>query len=538
MTEKTWAGPSVGIWEKAGNWSPRGVPGASDGVEIDFGNDVTLDHAAGPVTIASLSEDGDLTVDTNASLTVTGELSVQGMFQFVEIGNGATANIGTLNFDTGNFDIGQPTSAFASKPVVTVGSITTSGTSDPGNLSLEGGTAAGDVTKLVVHSAAGVGSDGVVNCGVSLDGYSLIAFDSGTINTISRFGSLTLQGTHAFVADTGQTGSNSALVDLSEVDGRLSLYEGATLALAGDLHSDAGGILLSEAPSGGETGGNLTVAGLLTNGDEGFVFVEDGSVCAVGSYTGGGFLKVTTGGALNIGSAAGLGAAGTVTGHVQVVHGLIDFASGEIDTIAKGGSLNLIGDDAFVTNGGQTTTNAALTGLKRIQGAFGIGQGVEVAVAGPLNVSGLVLVGVQSVLSVAKSLFSTGRIVVNGSAGSTLDVKGLTSDIGTIVVGGSATFEGGIKGDAKLDFDNGNGNATVGYGPKSQFSVLDFGTGSTLDLRNEAVQHLSYDGATLSLDLASGQTQQIEFSGTFSGLGFKRDGHGGTEIFATSSHSQ
>ncbi len=46
---------------------------------------------------------------------------------------------------------------------------------------------------------------------------------------------------------------------------------------------------------------------------------------------------------------------------------LVEFASGEITTIAANGALRLFGADAFVADASDTTSNSALTGLATVE---------------------------------------------------------------------------------------------------------------------------------------------------------------------------
>lgn len=513
MAQKVWIGPDNGLWGNADDWSPRGVPGASDQVTIDQGY-CQLDDNAGAVTIASLELSHYLAIEPATSFTVTGECNIGGPSASLILLDDADADFGSLNTAGSAIDIAGGT--------LTVDRFVDSGTDARTTVTVEGDAQTVDPGKLVIHSTAGLGARGVVDCDVELTGHALIQFDSGSIQTISGSGTLGIAGPYAFVAVAGQTTTNSALRNLSEIDGKLYLDDTAA-ALAGDL-TVGGSTYLSHA--------NLNIAGDLTIDQQGQLLMES-SGCNAGAYSGDGHLILRSS-AAEIDTSAGLGGEGTVTGHVQLGHSSINFASGGIDTIAKGGGLYLVGNDASIGDGPHSLPDSALTGLSHIRGSLGLGQGKMLALAGGLDLAGSLFIGVRSVMSIAKALYNTGRIVAQGQR-SALDVKGVTSGDGTIVLYGSAAFEGGLKGNETLDFRD-DATATIRKGQRSEFSVVNFTDRNTLHLRHELVKTLNYDGAMLSLTLASGQTQHIAFSGDFGEVTFKRDGYGGTDILATPSH--
>jgi hypothetical protein len=74
---KNFTGPSGGTWSTAGNWTPSGVPGASDNVSI-AGKSVTLSSSA-TVAGVSLTGGGALTIAANGNrLLQTSSLAITG----------------------------------------------------------------------------------------------------------------------------------------------------------------------------------------------------------------------------------------------------------------------------------------------------------------------------------------------------------------------------------------------------------------------------------------------------------------------------
>ena len=90
---------------------------------------------------------------------------------------------------------------------------------------------------------------------------------------------------------------------------------------------------------------------------------------------------------------AGFGAAGVLSGHVRLAgDSAIEFASGEITSLAAGAHLGLIGSDAFIEDSTALGSNSALTGLASIgAGAlFALHDGASVSTTGALVNDGTV----------------------------------------------------------------------------------------------------------------------------------------------------
>lgn len=72
-----WVGGATGNWSTGSNWSTGQVPGASDVVGIGAGVTVTL--SAGTTTVAGVFSSGNLELQPNAILNVTGDSVVSGL---------------------------------------------------------------------------------------------------------------------------------------------------------------------------------------------------------------------------------------------------------------------------------------------------------------------------------------------------------------------------------------------------------------------------------------------------------------------------
>ena len=83
---------------------------------------------------------------------------------------------------------------------------------------------------------------------------------------------------------------------------------------------------------------------------------------------------------------AGFGTAGTLSGSVGLsLDSAIEFASGQISTIAADAQLSLIGNDAFIEDSTALGSNSALTGLASIiAGSLNLIYGAAVSTTGSL----------------------------------------------------------------------------------------------------------------------------------------------------------
>ena len=227
-------------------------------------------------------------------------------------------------------------------------------------------------------------------------------FASGQFTTIDE-GSLSLFGAYAFVADASDTNSNSALTGLTGIYcNSLNLYDGASVTTSGAL-TDSGSAALPSAivldQASGDGGSSLTVGGTLTNGGtiqigplnltlsaNSTINAPSLSNFTSASYFGGALSGTidlcgssTAEATLNVGSAAGFGTAETLDGNVGLYgsDALIEFASGQITTIAGGADLLLFGPHAFVADASDTGSNSALAGLTTVQGLLVLHNGAR-----------------------------------------------------------------------------------------------------------------------------------------------------------------
>ena len=139
---------------------------------------------------------------------------------------------------------------------------TVDGVNNTGSIDLYGGS--DEQAALMIGGAAGFGTSGMLSGDVSLQGDTLIEFGSGgEITGIASDAQLSLSGTQAFIADSSETSSNSALTGLSNNAGTLNLKGGAAIATTGAL-TNSGTLYVDINDYTG--GSSLTVGGTLTNG--------------------------------------------------------------------------------------------------------------------------------------------------------------------------------------------------------------------------------------------------------------------------------
>ena len=416
-----------------------------------------MDGAA--VTTGSLTNNNDLLVDPNdynggSSLTVDGTLT----------------NSGTLQI--GNSYLTSPTT-------VTVDGLDNDNTA---SIYLYGGS---DVqAALKIGGAAGFGTSGILSGDVSLQGDTLIEFVSGgEITGIASDAQLSLSGTQAFIADSSDTSSNSALTGLSSNAGTLFLLDGAAIATTGTL-TNSGALYVDTNDYAG--GSSLTVDSTLTNSDTlqiGNSYLTSPTMVTVAGLDNTGSIYLYGGSdeqaALKIGGAAGFGTSGILSGDVSLQGDtLIEFVSGgEITGIASDAQLSLSGTQAFIADSSDTSGNSALTGLLSNAGALNLEDGAAIATTGTLTNSGALYVdtndyaGGSSLMvdSVDSTLTNSGTLQIGNSyltSPTMVTVAGLdntgsiylyggSDEQAALKIGGAAGFgtSGILSGDVSLQGD-------------------------------------------------------------------------------------
>ncbi len=577
MSTSIWTGDNSPDWADAGNWSPAGVPSASSDVAITIGDAV----ASAPIgTVNSITDNYGLSFESAGTNTVTTFLDNTGSLN-VDDGAGAGGtilNIGGTLTNSHHLSIGNTTLSASDK-------VAAASLDNSGYIQLTG-SGANQALLDVTAGSAGFGTAGVLSGIVQLAGDSAIEFATGQITSLAAHAQLYLDGNEAFIEDSSGQGSNSALTGLASIGlgATFGLHNQAAVSTSGALAND--GTVRLDATAG-DGGSSLTVGGTLTNSgdlvignatlsalDKAAAAALDntGKINLTGSSTNQALLDVT--------GSAGFGTAGILSGYVRLAgDSAIEFASGEITSLAASAQLHLNGNDAFVEDGTKLGSNSALTGLASIgaRASFTLNDQAAVSTTGALvndgNVdldtnagdggSSLTLTGAltnsadlvigNATLSAsdkvtAASLANTGAIHLVGSSANQalLDVAGSAGFGTTEVLSGYV----GLAGDSAIEFSSGqitslaanaqlhlNGNDAFvedssALGSNSALTGLaSIGAGARFDLENSAslstTGGLVNDGdVLLDIDRRGGGGSSLTLAGALTNSGYLSIGNG------------
>ena len=238
-----------------------------------------------------------------------------------------------------------------------------------------------------------------------------------------------LNGNDAFIEDSTALGSNSALTGLASIGAgaTFELENGASVSTTGALANDG---TVSLDGYAGDGGSSLTVAGALTN--SGHLLIGNATLSASDKVTAAsldnhGRIDLTGSSAnqalLDVTGSAGFGAAGVLSGDVQLSgDSAIEFASGQITSLAAT-RIGLNGNDAFIEDSTALGSNSALTGLASI----GAGR-PSISTTRPRCRR-------PARSSMTEPSIST---PIHGVGGSSLTVAGTLTNSGTLGIGNSA----------------------------------------------------------------------------------------------------
>ena len=475
----------TGVWTLAGDAMLQF--GSGSVTTIDENSSLTMDGAE-----AQISDKGGLANSALSSLTSNyGTLSFHG--DYGSYGGGPTVtttvgfiNAGTTNVDTsgndggttltigGNFD-NYGSLNIGNGNLTDVTAVNVALITNDGSITIDGDYYNnGERAILDDSGSAGFGSSGVVTGSVTLNGYSLIEFASGSITTIAAGASLAIQtgeGEGGYIADASATGSNSALTGLTSNFGSLALAYGAIIATkTGTAFANYATINIDNTD--GTTGGSaLKIGGVFSN--DGTIYVGNGAESADGA-TSLSATELQNYGYMALGGNAAYPTVATVTGNV-LNYGTLNINSNT--------TLNATGKD-FIQDAGTTsvsgTANAAI-----------------------FEADGGVLDFNSAVTSTgAMEIFSGGTIEFSGSASNAVAFKAPT---GILELSSPSTFTGTITGFANSD---------------------------VIDLVNTAVTGLTYSSGKLTVTGSGGTVATLQFGGTYTTASFVAvsDGRGGADI--------
>jgi len=260
---------------------------------------------------------------------------------------------------------------------------------------------------------------------------TLVQFQGGSIATIAANSEILLHGPQAFVADAGNTASNSALSGLSKNAGWFTLQDFAAIKTTTGLAFANSGTLTVEEGSAATIGGILNNTGSLVIDAAGPDNISRLTIVSAAGLTGSGDISLTGQSAqarLVINGAAPL----TATGMWELTgDALMAFASGGVTAIAQGADLTLDGSRARVALTSNLAANGALAPLASNAGQFGLFDGAAVALNGNLSNTGDTFVD-------APPYSSGGGPSSGGAGGSSLTVAGTLTNNGLFDIGNFA----------------------------------------------------------------------------------------------------
>jgi len=269
----------------------------------------------------------------------------------------------------------------------------------------------------------------------------------------------------------------------------------AFLDNTGHLHVDA---------NGGEGGTILNIGTTLTNSGDlviGNATLSASDEVTAASLDNTGRIYLMGSGAnqalLDVAGSAGFGTAGVLSGYVRLAGDSgIEFASGEITSLAASAHLGLVGSDAFIEDSTALGSNSALMGLASIgAGAlFALHDGAAVSTTGALVNDGKVYLDPNA-----------GNNSLNsGEGGSSLNIGGALTNNGTLGIGNTALSASDEVAAASLD-NTGKIQLTGDFADQALLDVTGsagFGTAGVLSGNVD----LSGDSA---IEFASGQITSL-----------------------------
>jgi hypothetical protein len=454
------SGPNAFIADAGATTSDSALNLTSNAGQLELDDGASLTTAAGftDTGYIGLGNDDDATTTTklvvgnstagfgnspgvldDAEINITGNsvLEFEGGGQFTSIGgdgflslDGAGAYVEDASAPNSNSAIAALTSNSGYLGLDDGATLTTSATFvDTGSIYLGTYSSTTATSKLVAGSATNFAPSGTFTGLVELGNNALLEFaGGGEITGIAVGSEIGVDGTTAFIADPGNTTSNSALSGLASNAGTLELDAGASVTTTGALNN-TGEIDLSDPMGLDQESPSEPVAEFLTT-------------------------PATS--VLDIASEAGLGIAQTITGTVKLGNdSLLEFMQGEITTLDDDASLSIDGPSAFIADADDTSSNSALKGLASLLGGstLKLGDGASVATTGGLSAAD------DSNISLADGASLTidgaltdigGAIELSGDSAiaTTLDINA-SAGFGTL---GTVTNSISLSGNSLLEF--------------------------------------------------------------------------------------
>jgi hypothetical protein len=460
MAAVSWNSAVSADWSVAADWSTGIVPNGTDDVTVSIAGTYTVGIASAEAAKSITLNNASATISDNASLTLTGALSL-------------TAGTFTL---AGSGVITGGTIVDTAGTLVAAGG-TLSGVTYWGTLDLSANYAnIADAGGLILKGTGGVGS-GIVNF-TGYDAYMRFTasstLNSATINagnvsyydffnivtattTVTLGPALTVQQTGNYVEFAGNYSDdlfiNQGTINAGFAGGRL-VITGGSFTNTGSISDtntdsiDATGVVFANSGKITVGGGTLTLSNWTNTG----TIALTSGVLTLGTASSPAWTSVgtitTTGGTLNLG--------GTFTG-TQL--GALSISSTQVNIT---GTLNNAGNILYV--GTASLGTVGLSGLITGGSVYDGGKGLIVN-SGTLT--GVTYRGTLDLSANYQYLHVNGPITLTGTSGTGAGAVNLTGYASYIYVDSATTFN----------------NATINFGNASTYSYLNLtGTGTTLTL--------------------------------------------------------
>jgi hypothetical protein len=390
--------------------------------------------------------------------------------------------------------------------------VTAAGLSNAGTINLTGSASATAI--LDITSAAPTTLTGTL----SLFNSALVEFATGSITGIATGARLELNSFNApaYVANSSDTGSNSALTQLSGNAGTFALDNGASVTTNAGVDFTNSGLV-------GVNAAALTLGGALTNSGVFTVFAAQNvsSTLSATGFTNTGtfdvFGSASFSGPAALASATfGGSAPSTVSGNIRAFgNASMQFTGGgTINSIASGATLELDtwrGSQPLLTGISDLTNNAGTLNLDATSPGGGFYGGMNLSFSNTVTNTGTIQYGTIFVNNGPDTVMMAGL----SNTGSLIMIGGQTSTV-TLNISGAAPST--LTGDNYLA-----GNAALQYGSGS---ITAIGSGAVLDLNgsarvgvsgqggNSALTHLSSNAGGLHIAISGGIVTDTFFSNT------------------------
>jgi hypothetical protein len=421
-----WLG-GTGSWSDASKWS-AGVPTATSDVLIDNGN--------GPasVTLTGGFSCGNLTIDSDASLTISGQPG----FSFLTINGTSIANAGSIIIDDTNGDAWLAIAVGQTVALTGGGTVTMDDTTGAAASLIQGGAGGATLTN-VNNTIQGAGQLGFGNglTIVNQAGGVVNANQAGRVLYVNAFSGVSNQG--LIEATSGGSLTFSLGVTVNNAGGTISSSgSGSTVLLiditqGGTLKTSGGGVMQGENALDGVTHGVLNNQGT-------FAVPASHSTTLTGTIDNTGtFLLDDTGGDSSLAVAGGQNV--TLTGGGTVT--LNDTTGAVAAFISGGAGSTLTNANNLIQGSGQI---GQVGGLKLVNQKSGIvsanqpGRTLYINANGGVTNQGLMEATNGTVLNLSAVVTNMHTIQTKGS-GSQVLVPGTIKNTGTFTVGSGTLFQ-------------------------------------------------------------------------------------------------